>query len=263
MPRVRVLCIGLFGVGLAATALVGHAGARPLGACERPADAELISDRPDATESAATVPARCWQLEGGATWEEAEDDESMTWGELLLRYGVGDRWELRIGVPSYTDPGVGAAGFEDSSLGVKLLLARHDPDRPRRPQAALLLDSTLPTGETGFREPHAQPAALLALAWPLGARTELATNLGAAYPSVEAEQFGTALASVAVGRELSDRLGGFIELFGASRDEPGGSARTFFDAGITWAATADLQLDLRAGIALGPSDDEHFVGAGL
>lgn len=263
MSRVRLLCVALLCAGLSATAVVGQTTARPHGGCERPADAELISDRPDATESAATIPARCWQLEGGATWDETGENESLTWGELLARYGVGERWELRFGVPSYVDPDIGPAGFEDASLGVKVVLARRDPDRPRRPEAALLADATLPTGETGLREPHVQPGALLALAWPLGTRTELATNVGAAYASVEGESFGVALASVAVGRELTERLGGYVELFGVSRDEPGGSARTFFDGGFTWAVTADLQLDLRAGVELGSDDDTRFFGAGL
>lgn len=232
--------------------------------CGLTAQEPLVSDRPDVTESAVTVSAGRWQLEAGSTWaEDRGGDEELTVGEVLLRRGLSDRSELRLGVPSYLAADRAPDGFEDAALGLKLRLIQAETDRPRRPQTALIVETTLPTGSRGVREPHAQPTALLAVAWPLGAATELAANLGATYASVGGEQFGQAVASVALGRELADRLGGYVELFGSSREEPGGDASVLFDSGVTWSLGPDLQLDLRVGVGLDEATPDRFAGMGI
>src|SRR5215212_11770468 len=61
----------------------------------------IVADRPDFTEGTGLIPPGHVQVEGGTTLTRVEDDDITTFGELLVRIGAGERWEGRIGVPSY------------------------------------------------------------------------------------------------------------------------------------------------------------------
>jgi len=64
--------------------------------------AEMITDRPDVTESSSTVPKGSLQVETGAFFESFEDNnikfESSVFNTTLLRYGLLDNLELRLGL---------------------------------------------------------------------------------------------------------------------------------------------------------------------
>src|SRR5215207_9321663 len=91
--RSRILVLALPGLLLAA-AVVAQEGWSGL---EEP----LITDRPDFTESTETVPRGHFQVEGGTTLNRVEDEDSTSFGELLVRIGTGERWETRLGLGSY------------------------------------------------------------------------------------------------------------------------------------------------------------------
>ena len=61
----------------------------------------IVTDRPDQTESAVTVPHKTLQIESGFTfgWNEKDGIETKDLGynSTLLRWGVLSRLELRLG----------------------------------------------------------------------------------------------------------------------------------------------------------------------
>ena len=73
---------------------------------------ELVTDRPDATESTETVPRGWFQAELGV----GDEDLGEVLGTGLLRIGLADRVELRLGA----DEG---APRTDFSIGAKMKLA--------------------------------------------------------------------------------------------------------------------------------------------
>ncbi|MGB5815130.1 MAG: transporter [Thermoanaerobaculia bacterium] len=225
----------------------------------------LVTDRPDFTESAETIAPGRVQLETGYTMiDEGEDTETEAWGEVLVRIGVSQRVELRLGLNSYlqtTRPGEDLSGFQDSSVGVKIKL-RDTIEGSARPQVALLLGTTLPTGSSEYREPHARPGSALALAWCLSSRIGLGANLNYAYLSEEGEQFSELAGSVAIGYGLSKRLGGYLEYFGFNSPSRSGPDSHFLDGGFTWLLSNNAQLDARAGVGLNSAAADFFVGVG-
>lgn len=232
----------------------------------------LVTDRPDFTESPSAVPAGHVQVEGGATFTRVEEEDADTFGEVLVRIGLGKGWEARIGVPSYEritaggGPGGEVSGFGDPSIGFKLRLTPDPPpeETPGRPEAALLLGTTLPEGDEELSDGTWQPEARVALAWQLGARLSLSSNIGYAYPEDTAagERFHQFLASLSLGLALTDRLGAFVEGYGYSEETVDGSEAAYMDAGFTWLVSNDLQLDVRAGRGFNDADPDWFVGAG-
>jgi len=71
-----------------------------------PMDQPLVTDRTDFTESTEPIPAGHAQLEAGYTFTFDRENEDRvrdhTAGELLLRIGVVDNFELRIGWDGYS-----------------------------------------------------------------------------------------------------------------------------------------------------------------
>ena len=62
---------------------------------------DLVTDRPDQTESSLTVPRKTFQIETGFVFEKFNYDqyEFENWGiaTTLIRYGLLDNLELRLG----------------------------------------------------------------------------------------------------------------------------------------------------------------------
>jgi len=227
-------------------------------------DDPLVTDRPDYTESAVTVTRGRTQIETGYTFTEIGDFEEQTLGELLVRIGWTEIVELRLGLNSHIrvdGPGVHFSGNEDLSLGCKIRLSDPLPPGSTLPQVALVLATTLPTGSAEFSISDPQPSATLALSWDLSDRTSIGSNVGYSRLGVTGDRFGELSASLALGRALSDRLGGYVEVYTLVRQEGHGDDQ-FVNAGFTWMLSEDSQFDFRAGAGLASDSADFFVGAG-
>jgi len=229
-------------------------------------DEPLVTDRPDFTESPISVQPGRVQVESGYTFEERGEVDSQSFGELLVRIGLWDGVELRLATNSYvreSAPAEEASGLENSAIGFKIELSEgSDEPGGRSLASALLIGTTLPTGSTEVREPHLEPAALLALEWPLSERLGIATNLGLIYASEGGEQFLAGTLSVALGVDLGHDFGGYFEYFNFVPESDGPVDRHFVNAGLTYLLSVDFQFDIRAGVELGGETD-YFAGVGL
>ncbi len=66
-------------------------------ACSSAQVNEIITDRPDQTESPFTVPRRHFQMETGLVFEKTNSNtETFVYPATLIKYGLTDRFELRL-----------------------------------------------------------------------------------------------------------------------------------------------------------------------
>lgn len=228
----------------------------------------LVSDRPDFTESTATVSAGRLQLEAGYTFSKRGIDEEHALGELLLRIGLMPDVELRLAANSYVwldSPSGDAQGFEDMSVGVKIKLAEGSGSfELTRPEVAVIVATSLPTGDDDFGEDGSQPGIKLALAWDLSERISLASNLNYTYASERGDRFHQFSGSLSLGYRLSERWGCYIEYFGFVPERENGPNASFFNGGLTYLINDNLQLDARAGIGVfNPESPDYFTGFGM
>ena len=228
----------------------------------------LVTDRPDFTESPETVAPGRFQLEAGYTFTRRGDDKQHALGELLLRVGLWQQIELRLGGNSYVwldSPDGDADGFEDLSLGVKIkLLEGSERFELTRPTVGVIVATTLPTGADDLGEDEPQPEFILAMAWDLSERFSLGSNLNYAYASEDGDRFHQFSGSVALGITLTEKWGTYIEYFGFVPESDDGPNTSFFNGGFTYLINDDLQLDARIGVGVfnGRSPD-YFTGAGV
>ncbi len=237
---------------------------------------ELVTDRPDQTESALVVPVGTLQVEAGALWtrdqEGVERFEGFEAPGTLLRYGLFERLELRLAWAGRIDDELRGKherfrfeGAADPELGVKLALAA---EQGLRPELALLAHLSLPAGSDDVGSPRADLSIRLTAAHTLSDRVGLGWNAGYEAASFEdgrgeVHTLGRFVYTAALGFDLGERWGAFVELFGdlpASDPEP---AAHSFDGGVTFLVRPRVQLDFSAGVGLNDAAPDRFFGFGL
>ena len=80
------------------------------------AEPEIVTERPDITESKIVAPKGSLQFENGLTRTTDHGQTALDLPETLAWFGVSDRTELRIVVPNYLD------GLPVRALGRRLFL---------------------------------------------------------------------------------------------------------------------------------------------
>ena len=256
----------------------------------------IVTDRPDLTESASIVPVGWLQVEAGFLQEslaqrayaldgtphdDALSGTSMQIPGLLLRFGVTEVMELRVGTaymresfdrdPAIYDPmnrgdgdeTIELEGFAPLSLGLKALLVS---ETGWIPQTAVLASVSIPgTSSDDFDRSYLGQEFRLSFAHTLSERLSLGYNVGIS--NDESAVAHTGFYSLALGAGVTDALGLFIELFG---DLPGDAPPVHkFDAGATWLLSPDLQIDASGGLTFAEDESgthlrmEQFISAGV
>jgi len=203
---------------------------------------ELSGDRPDFTENTATVPPGRFQLELGTTTARLSGSEYETaWPEALLRSGIADGSELRLGLPVRN-------AFE---AGIKHRLVR---DRAG-------LDLTLLGSALFPSMDRAEPEAALIWSYAVPEPYELAGQFAYGTFKTESDWRNAGQLTLAGARRLSESCGTFLE-YSLEFSEDFAPVH-FLHHGYTWQLASLLQVDVHAGVGLSASAPDFFLGFGL
>ena len=221
---------------------------------------ELVTDRPDFTESALVVPARTIQIESGAAFVKFNTVEERSFPVALARIGIGQHAEVRVGFSGWTTVEVHdltETYVNDMILEAKYQLTQANATLP----LAILLVSTLPTGDDKISAGDPEMGVKLAGAYDLNDRIGLGVNLGAISVKSNGDRQISSLASLAMGIGLSDQVSAFIELYAEfSENRPW---QPVADGGFTVLLSPLVQLDLYVGKGLNDQAPEYILGAGF
>ncbi|WP_462281069.1 transporter [Salinivirga cyanobacteriivorans] len=229
----------------------------------------LITDRPDQTESSVTVPVKSLQIETGFMLANEQTDlfdlSSITYNTTLLRYGLQDNFELRLGLEYLeekvefqdTDETDKANGFSPLYTGFKVKVA---DENGWLPEVAFLGGLILPfTADKAFKPEYVGGNMRLAFSHTLSDRFSLGYNLGAEWSGDTA--FPEYFYSLAFGVGLTDALGMFVESYGTLPEK--GADTHLLDAGFTYLVLPNFQLDVSGGLGLNDAAIDNFVSFGL
>ncbi|HEY0514584.1 MAG TPA: transporter [Thermoanaerobaculia bacterium] len=263
--RIRLLAAAATLLAITAP-LVAPLAAQDLSGLKEP----ISPDRPNFTNSPDTVAPGHFQLETGYTFTRKGPVKDSSLGELLLRYGLDERCEARLGLSSYhwTDTGVPGerriSGFQDPFVEVKVRL--NDAEAERRaagvPAMGLLVQTTIPVGARALTSDAWQPRATLAFLWNLTKSVSLGSNLGCAYLADSGERFTQCFASLSAGVQMNDKTNAFFEGLTFSKESARGSSTQYLDTGVSYSVSNDLQLDVRVGAGLNSPRPNWFTGLG-
>lgn len=228
---------------------------------------EMVTDRPDYTESSDVVPPGLFQFESGLNYEGRSSDgvreRSLTVPGALMRIGLLPRVELRLGGDGFLSQnvnGLRTSGYSDFEVGVKVRLL--DQDHAGL-DLALIPMTSLPVGANGFTSGGVDPT--LKITWARGFPKgfDLTGNFNLASVSDDLGRFSQKAISVSLGHDLAGGWGGFIETYGFTPMDRDTAAGVTLDWGVTHAIGRDFQVDVEAGRGLTVAAPDWFVGFGF
>jgi len=225
---------------------------------------ELVTDRPDQTESARTIPSGTVQFETGLISEwfgrGVDAERAMGFPDLLVRIGLGEIFELRtsMGLNSLyvkdIDRWKGSVGISDFEAGAKFQLYKKEGSGI---EVALLTHVVFPTGTINVADKVWGSISKLAISHDLTESASLGYNLGYDWFSKAGGKF---IYSIALGNSINDRWGIYGEIYGSAskRDMP---FIINFNGGLTYALKETLQLDFSAGTGL--NNKMYYISTGI
>lgn len=224
-----------------------------------------MTDRPtDAASPLLVAPGR-FQFESGYKLTDLSGGGSSTLShlapDLLIRNGLSETVELRAFIPGWVqETGDGnASGFSDISIGAKMHLA---DESGWRPESAVLIEASLPTGSSDITADDPIPKALFLGSHTLNDAWSVTYNAGASFITGDDDRIEWNYA-IGAATALPSGVTVFAEIFGAEVSESGFDDRRSIQAGATWLLNNRLQLDARAGGGLIDSDPDWFLGFGV
>lgn len=233
------------------------------------APGDLITDRPDFTESSEVVGRGVIVIETGFTFEgdasEGLRARSIATPSMLARIGIGTRAELRLSGDGFLtgwtvgQPGSSTPGYSDLEVGAKVKLL----DRERF-DVAMIPSVSIPTRNRHFSSLSYDPALKLTWATPLSNRMGLAGNLNYSQLSREARRYDQSAVSLTLGRDFSSDWGAYGEIYGLTALKgPGSAAGWTANGGVTRAVGRHLQLDVEAGRGITSAAPDWFAAFGF
>ena len=229
----------------------------------------LITDRPDATESPYTVGTGNFQIETGALFTDNGNNdfttESTVYNTGLLRYGINETIELRLGWDYVNERNLNnrteisnASGFTPLLLGAKFELVN---ENGWIPQIGLLTHLRLPfSAAAEFKPENTGMEMIFSFDHTLSDKDGIAYNLGARIANDRSLEY---LYTIAYGYSFTDKWGAYAELYGAFPEDT--TAYHLWDAGITYLVNNNLQLDATVGTGFQSSatDQNLLISAGF
>jgi hypothetical protein len=207
---------------------------------------EIVTDRPDQTESSVTVPAQSLQFEVGFGIGSDDLANQYVTPTTLTRYGLLKSIELRLAEHLFGTKDKQTSekefGLSDLELGTKIQILRRENVNT---EIAFISHIVIPTGSDAFSAGQVGTISKIAVSHGLSSTLDLGYNLGYMYFG---EGKGDLTYSLVTGLDISEKLGTYIEVFGGIEEFENWILN--LDGGFTYLFRQNLQVDLSAGMGL-------------
>ena len=220
---------------------------------------EIVTDRPDITESATVVPKASLQAENGLTWTNDHLDNLVTLCQTLLRLGVSDRTELRLTLPSYSlglSRGPSSSGFTDISIGFKQQLG----PLPGGIDLSVIVATSVPSGSADKTTHRLDPFLKVPWSREFGNGWSIGGMASIFWPTEEGRRNLILEPTFVLQRDLSKSLDVFAE-YGGDYVQHGGSKQTIH-FGTAYRINSTNQVDFHFGFGLSSSTPHQFFAVG-
>jgi len=246
MKQIIPLCIFLISINLCNNKLSGQ---------------EIITDRPDLTESSSTIPKGSLQIESGLflgfTSLDGISERQFIAPTTLFRYGVTKGIEIRVfnqlenNKNKMTSEVV--SGISDLEVGAKFQLLRKENVNT---EIGFISHLLIPTGSEELSNDDYGSINKLAFSHELGEKKGLGYNVGYNY-------FGSGKGdltySLAIAIKINKKAGFYVEPFGEFVEFKEHFSN--IDAGLTYLLKDNFQLDFSFGTGI--NHYMNFISAGF
>jgi Putative MetA-pathway of phenol degradation len=233
---------------------------------------EKLSDRRRLGDATSILFKGRVLLEAGYSFTSNDDDDLKVtehiFPDLLLRYNLTQRIELRVGWPGIivskfdddlTDTTDTYTDSTDPTIGLKFVLWNQKRLRPR-----MLMVASLPITSKGnpFSQNNFQPFFNTIYGWELNQDTFFSGSSGLSIQQDSTDEYFDYIQSFTLDRSFSDRLGGYVN-FRSTFPNGSKSDEHMLFGGLYLYLTDNLQLDARAGFGLNETASDLVLGLGV
>lgn len=239
---------------------------------------QIITDRPDQTESPISVPRGSIQVETGLLFQRAETEEGVSihrrvYPTSLFRIGLLKKVEFRVvsEIASYKIQNAEGenpakvldevySGTEDLQIGIKYQLTSIES----KLVVGLITHLSLPTGSKDVSFNDYGTMTRLSAAYDLDDKRSLGVNLGYFNSDLDWKdqatnrQLGAFTYTLSYGQSIGGRIGVYVELFGEYLEF--NQWLNHMDAGMTYLLKDNLQFDYSIGWGLNNQMNYHSIG---
>lgn len=228
----------------------------------------IITARPSATESPNNIPQGFLQIETGGIYTSFKEnelkEEVFTWNSTLLRWGLLQNMELRLGwnfkETRYTFNGESAddvlSGMTPLLAGVKIHIAN---ENGWIPELGMIGQLSFPfMAGNDYRPETTGGDFRFTMGNTLSDTSSLSYNIGAQWGNDSPEI--AYIYTLAYSISLSKSIGFYAELYGDIPEDQ--SAHHFWDMGWTYLVKSNLQFDIAVGRSF-TKDQDLLLSTGL
>ncbi len=220
---------------------------------------QIITDRPNQTESSSTIPQGAFQIESGIQIAYAEqflapDSRQLLLPSNLFRIGMSERVELRLlnSLEINKSNDFKTEGLSDLQLGTKIQLLKNEQTNT---EIAFLTHILIPIGSSSTTADEIGTLSKFSFGHVLSNKLSLGYNVGySRVASVNDLNY-----SISLNYSLNSRVAFFIEPYGGYNDLNDWYQN--WDAGFTCLLNDTLQLDFAYGTSF--MERSSFMTVGL
>lgn len=241
---------------LVALFMLTIAGARAE-SCLQPTD-EIVTDRPDVTNSSLVVPVGSFQSENGVNLSSQGGGRTFDGTNSRWRLGVAPCLEVLVDIPTYFSniKVPGSSGFSDVAPAVKWQIS----PVPGKIDLSMTAGVALPTGAAGIAGRGVQPYLQFPWSWQLRDGWGLSGMFTEFFRPDDLTRKRITETTFVIEKKLTDRTSIFTEYVG---DYPAGaSPNQLLNSGLLYHPTRLQQLDFHFAVGLNHNAPSYIVGVG-
>jgi Putative MetA-pathway of phenol degradation len=242
-----------FGVG---ACVLGTVGARADG-CPTAKD-EIVTDRPDVTNSSLVVPVGSLQSENGVNFSTRGVGQIIDGTNTRWRLGIASCLEVLVDLPTYstTVRGSGSSGFSDVSPAIKWQVS----PLPGKVDASLVFGVGLPTGTVEIAGRGAQPYLQIPWSWELHDGWGVSGMLTEFFRPSDVVIRRTTEATFAIEKNVTGKMSLFVEYVGDYPETARPSQ--LLNSGGLYRLSPTQQVDFHVAFGLNRNAPSYIVGVG-
>jgi hypothetical protein len=219
---------------------------------------EIVTDRPDVTNSSVVIPAGSLQIENGVNLSARDGDRVIDGTNTRLRFGIANCLEFLVDTPTYfanlSNPQ--NSGFSDAAPALKWQIS----PVPGKVDLSAVFGVALPTGSAGIAGPGAQPYLQFPWSWELRSGWGLSGMFTEFFRPSDPTSKQVTETTFAIEKQVTERVSLFVEYVG---DYPAsGSPAQLLNSGGLYRLGPNQQLDFHVALGLNHNAPSYIIGVG-
>lgn len=219
---------------------------------------EIVTDRPDVTNSSLVVPVGSFQSENGVNVSARDGGQTVDGTNSRWRFGIAPCLEFLVDLPTYFQNirSPGSSGFSDVAPAIKWQVS----PIPGKVDLSLTFGVALPTGAAEIAGRGVQPYLQMPWSWELHDGWGLSGMLTEFFRPSDLTAKGITETTFVIEKKITERASLFVEYVGDYPENAGPSQ--LLNSGGVYRLSPTQQVDFHVAFGLNHNAPSYIFGVG-